>query len=232
MDDICDALPERCPLATCGAEARAALARRWSELWLEAGTAILSAEDESRDVYFLLSGTVRATIFAASGREVGFSELGPGALFGEIAAIDGGPRSASVIATGPVRLGRVAPATFRELIDSVPELRWAILAHLAERVRALSSRMLDVTTMNARERLIAHLLSRAEPTGTDAAAIGELPTQQALADAILGQREAVGREMSRLQAAGLVRREGRRLEIPSVAALRAELLAGAGPRRA
>ena len=52
--------------------------------------------DTSNDVFFVIEGAVRITIYSSSGKVVSFCELGPGDVFGEYAAMDGGPRSASV----------------------------------------------------------------------------------------------------------------------------------------
>ncbi|GMG81085.1 Crp/Fnr family transcriptional regulator [Paralimibaculum aggregatum] len=226
MDNgIWETLPPGSMLRACGPDGFAALTAHWSELSVAAGTSIVSIEDHDNDVYFILAGRVRATTYASSGREVAFSELRPGDSFGELAAIDGGPRSTNVVALTAVRLGRLPATQFNALIDGDRAVMRAVLQLLAGRVRGLSARMVDVTTMNARKRLIAFMLQLSEPDGADRAVIPALPTQQALADAILGQREAVGREMSRLRKKGWILREGRRLRILSVSRLRAELAA-------
>src|SRR3954467_11648196 len=64
--------------------------RRWP-----AGHPFVGHRDESRDVYFVLEGKVRVTIYSESGREVSFRDLDAGATFGELAAIDRKPRSAT-----------------------------------------------------------------------------------------------------------------------------------------
>ena len=220
---IWETLPPGCMLRACGPEGFAALAARWNVLAVPAGTSVVSIEEQDADVFFVLAGRVRATSFASSGREVAFSELRPGDVFGELAAIDGGPRSTNVVALSQARLGRLPAPQFNALIDENRTVMRAVLQLLAGRVRGLSSRMVDVATMNARRRLVSFLLQLAEPEGPDRAVIPALPTQQEIADAILGQREAVGREMSRLRRQGVILREGRRLRILSVARLRAEL---------
>ena len=63
-----------------------------------AGQQIIGHQDETKDVYFVVSGSVRVTIYSAPGKEVMFRDLGSGKSFGELSAIDGEPRSASVIA--------------------------------------------------------------------------------------------------------------------------------------
>ena len=69
---------------------------RWVRV--KAHEQIIDRESESRDVYFIVEGRVRVLNYSMSGREITFDEAGPGGYFGELAAIDGQPRSANVIA--------------------------------------------------------------------------------------------------------------------------------------
>src|SRR5260221_5675541 len=59
---------------------------------------IINQDDLAQDVLFVRHGLVRVVQFTASGREISYADIGPGGHFGEMAAIDGGPRSAYVIA--------------------------------------------------------------------------------------------------------------------------------------
>ena len=88
--------------------------------------------------------------------------------------------------------------------------------------------MTAVTTQDAEHRLIAELLRLSEDgmTGDDTALIEPLPTQQEFATLLFSQREAIGRDMSKLKEAGLIERKGRSLLIKSVAGLKARLKAG------
>ncbi len=224
MSETYDDLPEGSTLKDCGRDGYAALAAQWREQTFQPKAPILTADDPGDDVFFILAGRVRAATFTSSGREVTFADLAPGASFGEIAAVDGGARSTNVIALTVTRVARLSAERFNRVIDTNTAVMRAHLTYLARRVRTLSGRLLDITTMSARERLIAELLSRAETTASpDTAEVSHLPTQQELADLIFSQREAVGRDLSRLARAGLIRREGRRLIIPSLAALRDDL---------
>src|SRR5947208_1102476 len=67
----------------------------------EAGEPILSYQDPSTEVFFIAAGKVRVIIYSAEGKAVVFTDLSSGAMFGEIAAIDRGARSAGVEATRP-----------------------------------------------------------------------------------------------------------------------------------
>ena len=63
-----------------------------------AGEHVLHHQETTSDIFFVLDGQVRVVIYAPNGRDVSFRDLGAGAVFGELAAIDQQPRSASVVA--------------------------------------------------------------------------------------------------------------------------------------
>lgn len=63
--------------------------------------------------------------------------LGPGDYFGEISLIDGKPRSATIVATGPLHTAVIDNTTFQPLIDESPEFARSLLLVLCERIRAL-----------------------------------------------------------------------------------------------
>lgn len=212
-------------MRACGIDGCEAFERYWTEATYPARALIVSEEEDDDDVYFILSGRARAATYTASGREVMLSELECGDSFGIFAAIDGQPRSTNVVALEDSRIARISAAHFNEVLETHPGVARAFLRYLVDRIRALSSKMTDVTTRNAEQRLIAELLRLAKPLedGGDVAVVDPLPTQQQLATVIFSQREAVGRDMSKLKEAGLLRRDGRALTINSVKGLQALL---------
>jgi CRP-like cAMP-binding protein len=210
-------------LRACGPDGVAALAEHWTEAFYPARSPIVSEDDTDTDVFFILSGKARAATFTDSGKEVLMSELPAGESFGMFAAIDGQPRSTNVLAVEDSLIARMSAASFNKVLDSHTGVMRAYLRYMVDRIRHLSSRMTEVTTRNAEQRLIAELLRLAEsgPTGSDSAVVEPLPTQQELALLIFSQRETVGRDMSRLKETGLIDRKGRRLVIKSVSRLKA-----------
>src|SRR5262245_61240721 len=78
---------------------------------------ILSYHDPSTEVFFLAAGKVRVIIYSAEGKAVVFTDLRPGAMFGEIAAIDGGPRSASIEAVEPSTIASLTAGQFESLLQ-------------------------------------------------------------------------------------------------------------------
>jgi CRP/FNR family cyclic AMP-dependent transcriptional regulator len=72
------------------------------EASFQAGQAIFARGDSGTDIYLVTEGRVRLSVLSAEGRELSFSYAGPGDLFGEIAALDGGGRTADATPLGPV----------------------------------------------------------------------------------------------------------------------------------
>jgi CRP-like cAMP-binding protein len=207
-------------------EGRVALEKQWVARQYERGEVIIGHEERDRDVYFVLGGRARATIYSDGGKMVAYRDIEAGGIFGELAAIDGSARSASVIALEPLRVARLSAAAFRELVETRPDFAWALLAHLSRQVRRMTERIYEFSTLVVRKRLIRELLRLAgnQHRGDEPASIFPAPTHFDLATMISTHREAVSREMSELAKRHLVERRGRRLMLPDPAAL--EALAG------
>lgn len=182
---------------------------------------VISHLDTNRDVFFLFEGRVRVTIYSEGGKAVDYRDIQPGGFFGEIAAIDGGPRSASVIALDPIRGGWLRQRDFAQMLATRPGFARALLVHLAGQVRRLTERVFEFSTLAVRERLVMELIRLGEAAGTgDRAAITPAPTHFDLAARISTHREAVSREMSALRKAGVLRKEENTLVIRSLDRLR------------
>jgi CRP/FNR family cyclic AMP-dependent transcriptional regulator len=181
---------------------------------------VLRAQDEG-DVYFIVSGCVRITTYAASGRQVTFRDCGEGELFGELAAIDGSPRSADVLTLQPSVLASLAPADFRALLREEPLLAERVMLRLASLVRQLSERIIDLSTLEVPQRLQAELLRMAQAAGVadNRARLEPSPKHAALASQISTNREQVTRELNALVRQGLLHKDGKALVVADVAHL-------------
>lgn len=215
--------PPGSTLYACGDEGCAALAKHWTISSYPARSVIVSESDTDDDVFFVIEGLARAATFTDNGREVLYADLPRGEAFGIFAAIDGQPRSTNVFAKDPSRVARMSGNQFREVLYGNSKVNEAFMIYLVDRIRHLSSRMTEATTLSTEQRLCAQLLRMAEKSGPDSAVIERLATQQELATVISSQRESVGREMSKLKEQGLLRREGRSLRILSMRGLEAKL---------
>ena len=215
--------PEGSTLHACGAEGYAALAQYWTESNFPPKSVIVSESDTDDDVFFVVKGLARAATFTDNGREVLYSDLPRGDSFGIFAAIDGEPRSTNVFAKEHSRIARMSANHFREVLYSNEAVNKAFILYLVDRIRYLSGRMTEATTLSTEQRLCAQLLRMCAKTGPDSGFIEKLATQQELATLISSQRESVGREMSKLKDQGLISREGKCLTILSLRGLETKL---------
>lgn len=102
-----------------------------------------------------------------------YSDLTPGDAYGELSAIDGEPRSASVVATSEAVLLSMPVEHFRDVYGSYPDVAEALLKTLNMSVRSLSSRVFELSTLSASDRVLVELLrslSQTGPSGTLTAA--------------------------------------------------------------
>ena len=215
--------PEGSTLRACGPEGCAELAKHWTESNFPPKSVIVSEADTDDDVFFVVDGLARAATFTDNGREVLYSDLPRGDSFGIFAAIDGQPRSTNVFAKEHSRIARMSANHFREVLYGNPAVNKAFIMYLVDRIRYLSGRMTEATTLSTEQRLCAQLLRMCSKTGNDSGLIEKVATQQELATLISSQRESVGREMSKLKDQGLIDRDGKSLTINSLRGLEAKL---------
>ena len=189
------------------------------------GNIILFYQDTSTDVFFILDGRVRASIYAPDGKVMLFTDIGRGEIFGEIAALDRGPRSASIEALEPTVVAVMEAADFERILRGDAEVAMATLRLLTGRVRRLSDRAYEFRALAVQNRIQADLLrlGKAAGAGERQAVLSPAPTLAEIADRVSTHREAVSRELSRLGALGLIARDGGDLRILDVCRL-AELV--------
>ncbi|SDH24194.1 Crp/Fnr family transcriptional regulator [Roseospirillum parvum] len=176
---------------------------------------ICEKDDDSADLLFVVKGKVSITSYSITGKEIAFNEVETGGYFGELAMIDGRPRSATVSAASACRIAALPAAEVRQMIARHPDLAWAMLEKLARVIRATNERLVDFATLSAQQRVVAELLrlSRPDPGNLRILSIYPLPTQATLASRIGATRETVARVLSELTRGGLIHRHGRILYI-------------------
>ncbi len=164
--------------------------------------------DEDVDVYCLVAGRVRVVFYSLSGKEVTFRDLKPGQVFGEFAAIDGKPRSASVIALADSLVAVMPADAFWQVLREYPQVTKIILQRLVGFARTLSDRVVEFSTLAVKNRIQAELLrlARTQPEQDNTAVISPAPTHADIASRASTHREAVTRELSALSRAGLIER--------------------------
>ena len=181
------------------------------------GQWLIDYQDASNDVFFVVSGSVRVMIQSAC-REVLLRQINAGEFFGELAAIDGQPRSSGIIATTDVTIARMPAATFRAAIYAHPEVCLGLLQTLATQIRTLANRVNEFTTLDVRYRIYAELLrlSRGKPGDVGRAIISPPPVHAEIAARVSTRRETVSRELKALERAGLVERRRGALALTDV----------------
>jgi HEAT repeat protein len=107
------------------------------------GEVIMREEEPGDDLFLLVEGQVDVLRSAGTPAEIQLNRLGAGAYFGEMAVLDGGPRSATIVAASPVRALVLQGERLRELVNEMPELAFDLLRVLAGRLRKLEERMVD-----------------------------------------------------------------------------------------
>jgi len=170
---------------------------------------ILARDASDRDVYFIASGVVRVTAFSGAGRQLTFRDLGTGDCFGDLSAIDGGRRSADVVALSDTLLASVPSSLFLQMIARNPTMAEALLRNLVGHVRDLSMRLFSLSTLGVQNRVHAELLRRARllSASGNTARLDPAPRHADLASHVSTSREEVTRELSRLARDGIVCRD-------------------------
>jgi CRP-like cAMP-binding protein len=184
----------------------------------EPGEPIVEHLDDSDDVFFIAAGQVRVTLYSSSGRIVNLRDLGAGEVFGEYPAIDGGPRSASVEARTRCAVASMPAKAFQELLATEPQVAQALLPQLVTKIRALTTRVYEFSTLAVKNRIQAELLRLANlaPREGKSALIIPAPTHVEIASRVSTHREAVTRELNRLCRIGIAERQGSALLVKDI----------------
>lgn len=186
-----------------------------SEQTLEPWQTIFDQEDDSYDLYFLLSGSLLAVFWTTQGREIVFSRFPIGAYFGELAAFDGTPRSLAVVAKTNATVLAMKRQSFLELFNDVPLVRERITQNLVNRIRTLTDRNREMTTLSVEERVGKYLLRLAAEHDKlmEGGVIENAPTHSEIAASIGANREMVSRSISKLAKRGVIKSARQKIEI-------------------
>ncbi|HEX9681447.1 MAG TPA: Crp/Fnr family transcriptional regulator [Acidimicrobiales bacterium] len=193
-------------------------ARRWRP-----GAVLWREEEETDHVLALESGRVKAVAVAPTGREVLFCIREPGELVGEYSAIDGRPRSASIVALDAVHGYLLSAAAFNELLDERPRISLHLLRDLAGQLRQASRSAVDLGTGDIDQRVARRLLDLAERFGEyngGVVAVSLNLTQDDLASWVGASREAINRSLRSMRENGHIETGRQRIMVTDVAGLR------------
>jgi CRP/FNR family transcriptional regulator, cyclic AMP receptor protein len=177
---------------------------------------ILSQQDKSRDVFYMLLGRAKAMSLSADGREVWLDTINPGNLFGEVAALGSGSRTATVVAKTRSEVARIRGDDFLELMEEFGSIGVAVSKLLVRRIDRTTRRMCELSSLSTPGRVCAELLRMAEyKEAADNARriIPTIPPNTEIAALVNASRESVSRTLSELEREGVIVRAGARIEI-------------------
>jgi CRP/FNR family cyclic AMP-dependent transcriptional regulator len=172
---------------------------------------IVTEGDDTDSLYVVLSGKARVFVADEKGREVQLNQLGTGEYFGEV-TLDGGPRSASVMAVEDCRCAIVKRTELTAFLEQHPELALHVMRKLARRVRDLTESVRSLALMDVYGRVARLLLELAEEEDGKLV-IRENLTHKDIASRVGASREMISRIFSDLAVGGYVRKEDGNLVI-------------------
>ncbi len=208
-------------------EERRALAALVREQRVPRGGLIVRQGDPGDALYIVRSGMVKVAVVGDDGREVILGTLGPTAHFGELALVDGQPRSAHVLAMEPTALYVLRRDDFRRQVEQMPRVAWALLEEISRRLREADAKIAGLVLLDVPGRVARLVLDRA--TGTPGV-VERAPTHEVIAHMIGASRETVSRAMKELQGGGLLRMERRTIMVLDREGLERRAAPGAGAR--
>lgn len=174
---------------------------------LQAGEAVFMKGDPGNSMMAVLSGRVRICAYSAGGREVVLNVINQGEVFGEIAMIDGGERTADAFAMEATELLVLSRRDFMPFLESNPSVCVKLLEVLCRRLRWTSEQLEDVNFLDLRSRLAKRILYLVDHN--DDQAVGEQPagvriSQHMLASMIGTSREAVNKQLRFWEEEGVI----------------------------
>jgi CRP/FNR family transcriptional regulator, cyclic AMP receptor protein len=209
MDDgFAVAALARCPLfAHADGRILATLADGLRRRRFRRNEVIFHQGDPGDSLHVVASGAVKIVLPSTEGDEAIIATLRPGDFFGELALLDGAPRSATATALEPSDTLVLPRQVFMELLDTLPGLRDALLAGLARELRRLTGHVEELHFLDLAGRLAMRLTRLAQEAQPDARGQIRLDwpyTQSDLAAMIGGTRQSVNRLLSELVEEGLI----------------------------
>ena len=191
-----------------------------------AGELIFGEGDPCAGLYVVQSGNVRIFKSSASGREQVLSIDGPGSSIAELPVFDGGNYPASAQAVSDSTLLFFSRQDFQSLCLQHPQVALKVLQVIGGRLRRLVGIIEELSFSTVRHRLASFLLRLAQKEGKRTPEGVEIimpVSNQELASQIGTVRELVSRNLSRLQAEGMIKIDGRSVIVRNLKALEAEL---------
>jgi CRP-like cAMP-binding protein len=171
------------------------------------GSIIFHQGDPGTSLYVIETGEVKLTVTAESGKEVTLALLGPGAFFGELSLLDGGPRSANAVARVDSKLGVLDREHLLRVLVEHPPANASLLSVVTRRLRRTTAQVHDALFLDIAARLAKVLLQFTETKSQSPDGFLSSPrlTQEELAELVGGTRESINKCLGIFTRQGLVR---------------------------
>jgi len=156
----------------------------------------------------VIKGEIRISGPGADGREVIFNVLGPGDIFGEVALLDGGERSADATAATDSEVLVIERRNFLPFLERHPPVATKLLIALCAKLRRTTEQVEDLALLDLPARLAKKLLSLARTHGRQTErglAVETTLSQGDLAKSLATSRESVNKQLARWQRDGIIR---------------------------
>lgn len=192
-----------------------AVADEMREVQFAPSQVIFARGDAGREIFLVVNGRVRLSVLTAEGRELSFAHAEPGAIFGEIAMLDGGTRTADATAVNKVSALSLSKPSLSRLMESRPVVAEAAMRFLCSRVREADQQLEAIALYPIEGRLARFFLAAArqkEPDKDEGRVTIELPMSQSELALLIGaSRPKVNTALSLLEASGALERSGNRV---------------------
>ena len=176
--------------------------------------------DDGAHLVVVASGLVKVVLSSPQGGEVVLTTLGPGEISGELAVLDGSPRSASVVAAEPTTVLLLTRATVLDMLNRYPSVLDALLRSLGNLIRRITEQAGDFVFLDLGGRVAKLLLHLAEAHGAGSTVLDLRLTQSDLAAMVGATRPAVNRVLQNLVGRGVIEVDGQRIVLVNLAELR------------
>jgi CRP/FNR family cyclic AMP-dependent transcriptional regulator len=196
-----------------------AIADRARRRVVERGQVLFWQDEPGESMFVLLEGAVKLVVSSRDGGLVELARLVAPASFGELAVLDGGPRSATAEAVERCTLLAITRAEVLRLVHAEEQVAEALLRLLGTMVRRTTRQVTDLALLSLPGRVAAKLLELADPVGEGPARTRRF-TQVELATMVGAARQSVNQALKSLEARGWIRPAGRAVEILDPQSLR------------
>lgn len=179
-------------------------------------------DDPSDSLYVVLSGSAKIFQTSEDGKERIMKILKKGEAFGELAMIEGQPRSASVQTLEPSEMLMLTRKDFQAFCDKHPSVLWMLLQAFAERLRRMNEDVLDMSFRDVPYRVLrvmSQLVERHGTAGADGWRVSMPLSAKDLASMVGSNPEVVGRLIDGYENDGLIKRDRASWTVPDVKAL-------------